>query len=141
MKDYLCKDCIYNNNGWCEKRKFNGLKKMDIAKCSDKKFVAEERQNYNNSIKRIDTTGYKNFGKREEFYNIQRQIEAMDNNSTITEVKQIMVNMGQMLDIEEKIQGIAIEYEIDKNIIDGSKALNNKWLKEIGAYKGGIQFK
>jgi len=147
MKEYLCKNCIHNNNGWCEKKKFNGLKK--ITECIDKKvegyFSAEERQNYNDNIKEVfhpvNTTEYKNFGKREEFYNVQRQIEAMDNNSTITNVKQIMVNLGQMLDIEEKIQGIAIDYEIDQDIIDGSKTLNNKWLKEFGAYKGEIQNK
>ncbi|MDV3426503.1 MAG: hypothetical protein LIR50_04860 [Bacillota bacterium] len=140
MKDYLCKDCVHNNNGWCEKKKFNGLKKMDIAKCADKKFVVEEKQN-DNITSKINIIGYKNFGKREEFYNIQRQIEAMDENSNIADVKQIMVNLGQMLDIEEQIQGITIEYEIDQNIIDGSKNLNNKWLREIGGYKGGIEIK
>ena len=147
MKDYLCKDCVHNNNGWCEKKKFNGLKK--ITECGDKKvegyFSAKEKQSYDNSIKEIfhpiNTTEYKNFGKREEFYNIQRQIEAMDSNSTITDVKQIMVNMGQMLNIEEKIQGIAIDYKIDKDIINESKVLNSKWLKEVGTYKGGIQYR
>ena len=138
MKDYLCKDCVHNNNGWCKKRKFNGLK--NIAKCTNKQAILEEKQN-DNSTNKINTIGYKNFGKREEFYNIQRQLEAMDNNSTIADVKQIMVNLGQMLDIEEQIQGIAIEYEIDQDIVDGSKYYNNKWLKEVGAYKGGIQNK
>lgn len=28
MKNYLCKNCRYNNNGWCNKRSFNGLKKI-----------------------------------------------------------------------------------------------------------------
>ena len=28
MKDYICKGCIYNNNGWCMKLKKNGLTKI-----------------------------------------------------------------------------------------------------------------
>lgn len=28
MKNYLCKNCKYNNNGWCNKLSFNGLKKI-----------------------------------------------------------------------------------------------------------------
>lgn len=31
MKNYLCKNCKYNNNGWCNKRSFNGLK--NIVEC------------------------------------------------------------------------------------------------------------
>ena len=35
MKNYLCKDCRYNNNGWCNKHSFNGLKK--VTDCEDYK--------------------------------------------------------------------------------------------------------
>lgn len=34
-KEYLCKDCEHNNNGWCKELKFNGLKK--ITECEHKK--------------------------------------------------------------------------------------------------------
>lgn len=34
MKNYLCKDCPYNNNGWCTQLKKQGLK--DITICSIK---------------------------------------------------------------------------------------------------------
>ena len=38
-KDYFCKDCDHNNNGWCERNKCQGLK--DIKKCKDKTVTSE----------------------------------------------------------------------------------------------------
>ena len=35
MSYYLCQDCKYNNNGWCTKKKMNGLKKKGIVRCAD----------------------------------------------------------------------------------------------------------
>ena len=35
MASYLCKDCVSNNNGWCETMKVNGLKK--ITECGNYK--------------------------------------------------------------------------------------------------------
>ena len=35
MADYFCKGCDYNNNGYCMKRKKQGLK--DVVFCDDKK--------------------------------------------------------------------------------------------------------
>lgn len=30
-KNYICQDCVNNNNGWCTVRKCNGLKKLNIT--------------------------------------------------------------------------------------------------------------
>lgn len=35
-KEYYCKDCGYNNNGWCPKKKKNGLKDITANNCNDK---------------------------------------------------------------------------------------------------------
>jgi len=38
MAEYLCKNCKENNNGWCPKKKTNGLKKLGYVlpkDCSD----------------------------------------------------------------------------------------------------------
>lgn len=141
-KDYLCKDCISNNNGWCKKRKFNGLTK--ITECSDKQtegYLSNEGQNqYNKNVddlyKDIDYTPYKNMGKREMFHIIQTQLYAMNNNETVKTVKQVMVNLEKMLSINEQLQGIKSEYEIDKDIITSSKNISKIWENEVGGYKG-----
>lgn len=33
MSKYLCEGCKFNNNGWCNKKKINGLKKLNIQEC------------------------------------------------------------------------------------------------------------
>jgi hypothetical protein len=83
----------------------NGLKK--ITECKDKKvedYLSETRQEEYNEVvdnlyKDIDYTPYKNYGKREMFFYIQQQLEAMDNNLTVKDVKQLMVNLEKMLKI------------------------------------------
>lgn len=35
MSYYLCQDCKHNNNGWCNVKRMNGLKKKGIIKCTD----------------------------------------------------------------------------------------------------------
>jgi hypothetical protein len=141
-KDYLCKDCEYNNNGWCKKKEFNGLKK--ITECGDKKvegYLSEQGQQKYNSIvdeqhQDINYEEYKNMGKREIFHTIQQQLNAMKNTDTVLTVKQIMVNLEQLLLIGEKVHGIKTEYIIDEDIFNHSKFISAKWLKEVGGYKG-----
>lgn len=35
MAKYLCQTCTENNNGWCPKKKMNGLKKLNLIKPED----------------------------------------------------------------------------------------------------------
>ncbi|MDK0595797.1 hypothetical protein P5F14_15290 [Clostridium perfringens] len=39
---YKCETCKYNNNGWCNIKKFNGLKKKNIQECEKYKTNATE---------------------------------------------------------------------------------------------------
>lgn len=39
---YKCETCKYNNNGWCNIKKFNGLKKKNIQECENYKTNATE---------------------------------------------------------------------------------------------------
>jgi hypothetical protein len=141
-KEYFCKDCEHNNNGWCPIKKMNGLKK--IINCKDKKvggYLSKSGQEEYNEVvdnlyKDIDYTPYKNYGKREMFFRIQQQLEAMDNNLTVKDVKQLMVNLEKMLQINEQIQGIETEYELEQDVIKSSKFISAKWFNEVGEYKG-----
>ena len=135
-KDYLCKDCDNNNHGWCNYLKKNGLK--DITNCSEKKVnnVLINQNTNSDKEKEFDTMPYKVFGKREMFFIIQQQLQAMNDEDTVKTVKQIMVNLNKMIEIEEQIHGIACDYMIDEDIINNSKILTNYWLKEVGEYKG-----
>ena len=39
---YKCQKCRYNNNGWCNIKRFNGLKKKNIQECEDYKVDGTE---------------------------------------------------------------------------------------------------
>lgn len=140
-KDYFCKNCAHNNNGWCPIKKMNGLKK--ITECLDKKIDVSlsnnEQSQYNESVtestQEIDYAPYKVYGMREMFYIIQRQLYFMNNDDTVKTVKQIMVNLEKTLRINEEVQGIDTEYGIEEDIIEESKHISTQWLNEVGEYK------
>ena len=131
-KSYLCKDCEFNNNGWCKKRKIQGLK--DILICD------EFKNDSNINDEEFNGEMYKQFGKREMFYHIQNQIIGIERDESTEDkfkiLKQVMVNLESMLQIEEKIHGIAMEYSIDGDIHEDSISISNKWMREVGKYKG-----
>lgn len=135
-KDYFCKDCGENNNGWCKKRGIQGLK--SITECADKPNNNPKIES-SKDLKDVKDGAYKQFGKREMFYNIQRQMSAIEADSTIEDkfilVKQVMVSFETMLQIEEEIHGIALDYLIDQDIHEDSKKLSQKWFMEVGTYR------
>jgi hypothetical protein len=134
-KDYFCKDCLHNNNGWCKKRRIQGLK--NITNCQEK-LTAHYEKIKPQEDKNSRPEAYKQFGKREMFHNIQRQMLAIDEDNGVDKyhsLKQIMVNLEKMLQVEERIHGIATDYLIDQDIIDSSKAISGHWLKEVGEFK------
>lgn len=138
-KDYLCKDCEFNNHGWCKKRKIQGLKNIIVCEFNPNsiKVIAEV---ITDEITDETNSGmHKQFGKREMFHNIQMQMKTIDEDSTVKDkfktLKQIMVNLEQMLQIEESIHGIAMEYSIDEDVHKNSIAISNKWFNEVGGYK------
>ena len=135
-KDYFCKDCDNNNNGWCKKHKFNGIKK--IIECDDKAvngiMLIHQKDDEDSKISELHER-YKNVGAREIFNNIQMQLCAMKNSDTVFTVKQIMVNLEKILVLNENIHGIQPEFIIDQDIINNSKNISAIWLKEVGEFK------
>ena len=119
-KDYLCKKCEYNNNGWCTKRKIQGLK--NITECN----VITENTN-----KEMDYTPYKTYAQREIFFHICSNIEAMTKEKDVIDVKElktVMLSFDKILKVNEKLFGIQTEYEVEKGIIDSCNGLMNKWV-------------
>lgn len=138
MANYICKECENNNHGWCKIKSRNKLK--EIKECKDRhvkddspEVLKKTENKYINTTNKevINTESYKVFGKREMLYHIQCQIHAMPKNSTIEEFKQVLLSLNQSLNIEEAIHGIAVEYMIDQDIIDNSKAIFKKWSNQI----------
>lgn len=141
MAEYICKDCENNNHGWCKVKLRNKLK--EIKECEDKRikgYLSEAGQKeYNKTVdelykeapaekrNEINTEQYKVYGKREMFYHIQRQIEAMPKECSIEDLKKVLLSLNQALNIEEAIHGIAVDYMIDQDIINHSKAICEEW--------------
>lgn len=130
-KDYLCKDCEFNNNGWCKKRSIQGLKNITECEFKPSPTSIDDEE--------FDSGMYKQFGKREMFHAIQGQMLGIDRDESIEDkfktLKQVMVNLEQMLQAEETIHGIAMEYSIDEDIHRDSMMISNDWLNEVGQYR------
>lgn len=124
-KNYLCKECVNNNNGWCVERKMQGLKNITTCDFSHNNgdSIAEFLIGTNESS-RV-------FGMREMMWMICQQILGMERNGkttiTIDELKDLMVSMGVVVDSKEMIYGIEINGEVDKTIIDTNKQLIHNW--------------
>lgn len=76
----------------------------------------------------------KQFGKREMFCNIQRQMIAIEQKGIEDKylaLKSTMVGLEQVLQVEEEINGIAIDCEVDNDIIEHSKSISRLWKKQI----------
>lgn len=151
-KDYICKDCIHNNYGWCKALKRNKLKEIDKCAIKDngskpkKLRPFEELKNYEEpqapqEIKplimpkkedKVIDDAYRVLGKREMLWNIQRQAIAIKNDNTIpNESKFEMLchslnSICQMQEYSEKIYNIEdiIDSEIDEMMIIDSKKID-----------------
>lgn len=146
-KDYLCKDCEHNNNGWCKKHSKQGLK--NITECEDKvqkgatlkeitKKALENDAEWKpatKEIEEIDTMPYKVFGKVEMLNTTMMQVIGMENQGktsiSISELKSLLVNLADMISIEEQIHGVKTDCMIDGDILRNKHALTEKWRKEI----------
>lgn len=141
-KNYLCKKCKYNNNGWCNELKKQGLK--SVTECSsmslkdefiDEKVTSKSTEDcdiFGNTDKDLALRVY---GKREMFYHLSCQIAGMEekglNSISIDELKELFVNISKTLDIDEKIFGIETTCETDMHIVNSSKALINSWKNSL----------
>ena len=127
---YLCKDCDFNNNGWCNKRKMQKLK--EVKECTFKEVEGVQVYGNQESLEKEDNSeAYKNFGRRDFFYNMQRQIIAMElkgeTSISLDELKLLMVGLDQTLKISEALSGIKFDYMIDQDIFNNSNKIIEKW--------------
>ncbi len=138
MAQYICLNCKHNNNGWCNERKMNGLKKLNIYTCESFKskeyayssttntdsLPKYEKQNIiaaNNTMKKLEeeellAIGNK-LGQREMLFNIQRQALA---NNGIVDLK-VLSTLSSILEGSERIFDVEkYSMEVDNMIRESS---------------------
>lgn len=153
-KDYICQDCVNNNNGWCTVRKCNGLKKLNVTSCNtyesksednhDKPYIATVNQptyprplrpTSNSEHVRLNREAHRVLGKREMLWKIQSQIVAINEDDMSYEEKykslvECVKNFGSHLEFEEKLWNVdsIVDSMIDEGMIKDSKYMNNNML-------------
>lgn len=151
-KNYICQDCVNNNNGWCTVRKCNGLKKLNITSCNayESKYnninkpteVANQpvfpkppRPSENSEDIGLNRQAHRVLGKREMLWKIQSQIVAINEDDMSYEEKykslvECIKNFGSHLEFEEKLWNVEniVDSMIDEDIIKDSKYMNNNML-------------
>lgn len=110
-----CKECSFNNNGWCKKYKMQ--KPKAITKCEEDK---------DDDKKACENEKYITTGKMLEFYNIIRQIDAKPECCT-NEFKEVLKEIYRTLEIDISIHGIALDYEIDKMSLENLRERMKRW--------------
>lgn len=131
-KNYLCKDCDHNNNGWCNKLRKQGLK--DITEC-ESKIVNGIDLNTSLNSNTEDFTPHRVYGKIEMLNTICRQIIAIESDGkteiSLDKLKSLLVNLNTTLEVDSKIFGVSITDEMDKAIIESNKAIIKEWKKTL----------
>lgn len=92
MKDYICKSCKHNNNGWCLKLKKNGLTK--IQEC-------EHLQSNTFKKVKIERTVKDYYG--------QQMVEITINNESVNFPEVILKDFISDINVQKK------EFDIDYN--------------------------
>ena len=110
-----CKKCNFNNNGWCKKYKMQ--KPKAIVKCEEDK---------NDDKIECCNEKYIVNGKMQQFSNIIRQIEANPECCT-NEFKEVLKTLYNDLEINIKIHGIALDYEMDKILLEDLRYRMRQW--------------
>lgn len=135
-KDYMCKNDKFYNNGWCNKRRIQGLKNVVEyefkSECLGLKEV-KKTSKLTQDKEAINTGSYKVFGARELSYHIQRQMLAIEGDKAEVDkykaLKEIMLGFEQRLVIDESIRGITTDYEINEDIVQASKNISKYWME------------
>lgn len=113
-----CKECDFNNNGWCKKYKMQ--KPKAIIEC-EKESVEE-----NVNDEQCNNEKYINNGKMQQFSRIIRQIDASSESCT-DDFKQVLKTLYRQLELEIKLHGISLDYETDKMLLEDLRYRMNKW--------------
>ena len=152
-KDYICQDCVNNNNGWCTVRKCNGLKKLNITSCNTYEskdndinkpcevanqptYPRPPRHNTNSEHVRLNREAHRVLGEREMLWKIQSQVVAINQDSDMSyeekyrSLVECIKNFGSHLEFEEKLWNVdsIIDSMIDEDMIKDSKYMNNNML-------------
>lgn len=110
-----CKECNHNNNGWCKKYKMQ--KPKAIIKCEEDS--SDDKQACKNET-------YIVTGKMQQFSDIIRQIDAKPDCCT-DEFKEVLKALYNSLEISIKIHGIALDYDVDKFILEDLRYRMKQW--------------
>lgn len=110
-----CKECNFNNNGWCKKYKTQKPKAM---------ILCEEDVKYSN--KESENLAYMVNGKMQQLLSVVKQVDAMPSFNK-NEFKEVLKGLYQYLEIEIKIQGINMDYETDKYMLEDLRYRIKKW--------------
>lgn len=95
-----CKECSFNNNGWC--KKYKAQKPTAIKKCID------EAQ----AEKLITNQSYIVNGKVQEFHVILQQVQAKPD-MVSKEFIEVLKTIYEMLEVEIAIHGFSSDFELD----------------------------
>lgn len=151
-KNYICQDCVNNNNGWCTVRKCNGLKKLNITSCNTYEskdndinkpcevanqptYPKPPRPSSNSEHIRLNRQAHRVLGKREMLWKIQSQVVAINEDDMSYEEKykslvECIKNFGSHLEFEEKLWNVKniVDSMIDEGMIKDSKYMNSNML-------------
>lgn len=117
-----CKECEFNNNGWC--KKYKAQKPKAIVLCEDDN--NKEDTDYDNQM--IENQKYVINGKIQQFSNIIRQIDA-EPSSITNEFKEVLLTLYKNLEIEIKIHGVKFDYETDEFALKDLRFRMTEWMK------------
>ena len=145
MSDYICKDCIHNNYGWCKAIKRNKLK--EIEKCAMKDNGSETKElrpfeELKTTPKTIEvpkkenakvvTESHRVVGKREMLWHIQRQALAIKQDNSISakdKFGKLCICLNSTAEVQDYLEELydvdrIIDSEIDVMMIEDSKKIN-----------------
>lgn len=141
-KDYICKYCDNNKNGWCIVRKCQGLK--SITECEVKNIKSLEDNTENGSsnklknfkLNNIDETS-KIFGKLEMLWSIQKQVLVIDEDiaeeekfnavlKVLNSIEQMLVFSEDLYNVCEAIKGSVIDSDIMMDSMHMAKIIKEK---------------
>lgn len=107
-----CKECEYNNNGWC--KKFKAQKPKALLECESEADKEDKSESYIVN------------GKMQMLSMIVRQIDACEECVT-SEFKTTLKTILTILENDIKIHGIALDYEVDKAMLSDLRYRINNW--------------
>lgn len=138
---YLCQTCKYNNNGWCNTLRFNGLKKQNIQDCNYYKDKEKEKDT-NDLLEKKSETVTKQLFTGQTIPNIVGSVSGttLEQRYTKVYIKQHELERA-LFELENKIfqQSListpVLKYAEEQGVMEAFTALVNAW-KDVLAKDG-----